>query len=142
MVGVKTLHVSSEGGICGWDSPSLEPGLALARKLSVSHFELKRGVGFPSVTRNVSGRVGIGTRLVFQARELAEFPPSLETSGRRWCEPPSRHFVFRVREGSVVGGIPLRCSKREWEHWHWHENPPSRISSEGGVWNSPLSLEM
>jgi len=40
VVGVKMLRISSEGGICGWDcSPSLEPGLALARKLSVSRFE-------------------------------------------------------------------------------------------------------
>jgi hypothetical protein len=44
----------------------------------------------------------------------------------------------------VVGGIPLCHSKHEWEGCHCRENPPSHVSSEGGVcgrWNSPPSLE-
>ncbi len=50
-------------------------------------------------------------------------------------------LVFR---GWVVGGISLRHSKCEWEDCRRRENPPSRVSSEGGVgggWNFPPSLE-
>jgi hypothetical protein len=56
-------------------------------------------------------------------------------------------LAFRARKGSVVGAIPLRHSKREWERWCWRENAPSRVSSEGGPGgvcggcDSPLPLE-
>ncbi len=66
-------------------------------------------------------------------------------SGRIAAAVKTLHLAFRAREGSVVGGVPLRHSKHEWEDCRRHENPPSRVSSKGGVcgaWNSPPSLEM
>ena len=44
---------------------------------------------FPSVTQSVSGRVAVAVKTL--------------------------RLTFRAREGSVVGSIHLRHSKREWE---------------------------
>ncbi len=79
----------------------------------------------PSITRIASGGVVVGRetlRLVLRASE-----------GLWW--------VGRL---VVMGTNPLRHSNREWEAVSWQENPPTRVSSEGGVGGgreSPPSLE-
>jgi hypothetical protein len=42
-------------------------------------------------------------------------------------------LAFRARERLVVGTNPLQHSRFEWEGVSWQENPPTRVSSEGGI---------
>ena len=77
-------------------------------------------VGIPSVTRNASGRVAVAVKTAVSRFERARGLwwmgiPSVtqNASGRVAVAMKTRRLMFRASERFVVGGNPLRHSKRE-----------------------------
>jgi hypothetical protein len=85
----------------------------------------------PAVTQMSEVVVGsvLGSRV--EGWLLAGKPSNSHFERERWWW--WMPHALRARERLVVGTNPLQHSRFEWEGVSWQENPPTRVSSEGGV---------
>jgi hypothetical protein len=108
--------------------------LPLALGNSTRHKPLPRS---KCETEGFHGNVSPPTRVSSDGWEFhpPQTPPSLET--RVFTATMTLPLVFRVTDGNSTNHKPLPHSKRETEGLHGNGNPPTRISSDGGILHFP-----